>query len=1023
VIASEITLFAKSSGPLTKRISLEADGSIRSDGSACVMARGLARRIHLTAASDLGALIERLKPNEAIALGALRAGLSDPVQVVTKQKLNGAPDAIARTGADIIYRKGQAALALLDFDTKGMPRDVTTAMARHGGYWSALVAVLPALQTAARVMRRSTSAGLFRSDTGTRLPGSDGVHVYVAVQDGSDIERFLKTLHARTWLAGFGWVMVGAGGQLLERSIVDRMVGAPERLVFEGGPILDPPLRQDKESRRPIAIEGDALDTVAACPPLTIAETAQLRELKAKWSHRLAGDSAKVRTAFIAKQAKRLAESKGISVKEAMRTITRQCEGVLLPDLVLPFDDPELAGCSVADVIADADKFEGATLADPLEGIDYGVCKAQVMRRADGTMWIHSFAHGRTVYELKLNAAAVRAAIERADEGAVVKLFIELAVAADLDDEEIEDLRNLAAEKSGINRRTIAGMLKAAFEKRAAQRVQEMRARRLAERQDPRPLIEVPRFDAPWLPQVGIINDVLGSSTAPEPPERDIDGAASRARKLALPGLHAFARAEEDKPPTGLPAPEQWVLQRMSEMEVAEMIERHIDYVDEGGCSVHLPTKFVRHYVSRDDGVLPTVVAIATLPIVLGDGSLLAPDGLDRARGIVFKIQKELRAILPRRDRCTDAAVREAMRFLCDDWLCDVATDYTGKCTLIAAALTVIERSLLPDRPAFFVTAGRRGGGKATTLVMLIMAVTGMWPAAAAWSTNEEERRKALLSYFLYGVSYILWDNIPRGSQISCPHIEKSCTAAYYSDRRLGVSEMVATAASTIHFFTGNNIGPCGDLASRSLRIRLAVDRPDPENRAFRHPDPIGWTENHRAEILRALYTVLLGNPMLGSPPDAEARTRFKVWWRLIGSAVEHAARLAGQDLDFKNLFLSQEDDDEDSASLADALAVMERRWTEFKANDVADLINKRDADASLDLETLREMNRDSATLRDFLFGHTPAGFVATPKSVGRRLKAHVDEPVRSGERTLILRTRTDRIGTTNYFVYAATQS
>ena len=84
---------------------------------------------------------------------------------------------------------------------------------------------------------------------------------------------------------------------------------------------------------------------------------------------------------------------------------------------------------------------------------------------------------------------------------------------------------------------------------------------------------------------------------------------------------------------------------------------------------------------------------------------------------------------------------------------------------------------------------------------------------------------------------------------------------------------------------------------------------------------------------------------MLGSPPEAEAKTRFKVWWRLIGSAVEHAARLAGRDLDFQDLFLSQEGDDEDSTSLADALAVMERRWTEFKANDVADLINKRDAE------------------------------------------------------------------------------
>ena len=48
---------------------------------------------------------------------------------------------------------------------------------------------------------------------------------------------------------------------------------------------------------------------------------------------------------------------------------------------------------------------------------------------------------------------------------------------------------------------------------------------------------------------------------------------------------------------TKLPAPEQWVLSTMSEMEVAEMIEQHIDYVDEDGRSVHLPMQFVKHYM------------------------------------------------------------------------------------------------------------------------------------------------------------------------------------------------------------------------------------------------------------------------------------------------------------------------------------------------------------------------------------------------------------------------------------------
>ena len=57
---------------------------------------------------------------------------------------------------------------------------------------------------------------------------------------------------------------------------------------------------------------------------------------------------------------------------------------------------------------------------------------------------------------------------------------------------------------------------------------------------------------------------------------------------------------------------------------------------------------------------------------------------------------------------------------------------------------------------------------------------------------------------------------------------------------------MVCTAASTIHLFTGNNIGPRGDLASRSLHIRLDVDRVDPARDAegktkFKNVVATGW--------------------------------------------------------------------------------------------------------------------------------------------------------------------------------------
>ena len=103
---------------------------------------------------------------------------------------------------------------------------------------------------------------------------------------------------------------------------------------------------------------------------------------------------------------------------------------------------------------------------------------------------------------------------------------------------------------------------------------------------------------------------------------------------------------------TKLPPPEQWVLCKMNEMEVAEMIERYIDFYveDKNGDrrSVHLPMQFVRHFMRRHDGALPTTTAYATIPIVLADGNLLAPEGLDRERGIQFLIQDELRAVIRR---------------------------------------------------------------------------------------------------------------------------------------------------------------------------------------------------------------------------------------------------------------------------------------------------------------------------------------------------------------------------------------
>jgi hypothetical protein len=53
----------------------------------------------------------------------------------------------------------------------------------------------------------------------------------------------------------------------------------------------------------------------------------------------------------------------------------------------------------------------------------------------------------------------------------------------------------------------------------------------------------------------------------------------------------------------------------------------------------------------------------------------------------------------------------------------------------------------------------------------------------------------------------------------------------------------------------------------------------------------MGWTRDHRGQILGAPYTILIGNPRRSGPQE----TRFKDWMALVGTAVEYAAELADE--------------------------------------------------------------------------------------------------------------------------------
>lgn len=894
-----ITSYTKTGGPLTKSISLLPDGSTKSDGSSCVMSEGVAKRVQLDGLQSFADHIAGLTSAQAISLGALQADLPDTVEIVTKAKLsrlNGhaGPAVIARTADYIGYQPDQPALALIDVDAKGMPAAVRARIDAAGGYWKALCLTLPALSSSAVVMRKSTSTGLYRIDNDREVFGSDGLHIYVLIRDGADVERFLRTLHDRAWLSGFGWMMVGAGGQLLERTLIDRMVYAPERLVFEGAPVLEGSLRQAMDERQPDVLEGEPLETHSACLPLRLVEVARLKELKAQEKMRLAPERAKANEIFIEHQAARICERTNLSLADARRQAERQTEGVLLSDVELPFDNEDLAGTTVSDVMADPGKYVGETLADPLEGIDYGRCKAKVMRRPSGEIWIHSFAHGRVVYELRRSAAVVGAELAKLEPSEQAAAYARLMVSADLSEVERAEIKNRVSAESGVGRRVLDRDFQTAFAAMKRATAADSQDRGIASRRDARPKLPAPPADAPFLPIMAALNEVMGASNSLEPPMRDVEGCLTIVRDRHPEGMHLLtsAGANGEAATGALPPPSQPLLARLDENGAAELIERHINFIDDKDRPVHLGTPFVKHYVERHDKLLPEVFGVVTLPMVMPDGTVLNGRGLNRELGVVFRIPSGIEALIPDRSDCKPTAMAQAMAFLCDEWLVDAPCSYAGKCCIISAVATIVQRQLLPERPAYFISANSRGSGKSTLMGMISTAATGVPASAAAWSSSDEERRKALLAYLASGTPYIAWDNLPLGAAVSCPSIEKALTASTYTDRVLGASKNLTVPASAIQFFNGNQIEPKGDMLSRSLRIRLIVNRTDPENRVYRNPTPpIEWTMTNRARILSAIYTILLGNNRLGNAAPPPAQTRFKRWWGLVGAAIEQAAR------------------------------------------------------------------------------------------------------------------------------------
>jgi hypothetical protein len=213
-------------------------------------------------------------------------------------------------------------------------------------------------------MLAQSSASSFIYRSSTQLRGAGGIHLYVMVADGSDIERAGKALYEHLWRLGTGYFAVSRSGQLLDRNLIDRSVWQPERLDFAAGAVCIAPLEQRRPPATVWNTDASLFDTRLILEPTTEEKDA-IKQTRGEARGAVEFERAKKRDVYVTELQKSI-EARKVDPTIAAQTATAAADqSVLLGDFELTSEDGQRI--TVAEVLAKRSEYHGKRFADPLE--------------------------------------------------------------------------------------------------------------------------------------------------------------------------------------------------------------------------------------------------------------------------------------------------------------------------------------------------------------------------------------------------------------------------------------------------------------------------------------------------------------------------------------------------------------------------------------------------------------------------------------------------------------------------------
>lgn len=308
-----------------------------------------------------------------------------------------------------------------------------------------------------------------------------------------------------------------------------------------------------------------------------------------------------------------------------------------------------------------------------------------------------------------------------------------------------------------------------------------------------------------------------------------------------------------------------------------------------GKVSALPPLHVVKDMLARPHPPLPILGRIVHAPVFDETGTVTTTPGYHPTARTYFDPAKGF-AVPPIPPRPTEADRERARALIVKDLVGDFP--FVGNAELahtVALLLLPYARDLIDGPTPLHLFEKPTPGTGATLLVDLVtLGVTGGRFATMSEGRDEDEWRKRITAKLMSGAAVVVIDNVR--ARLQSGQLSKAITDRVWADRNLGTLEQLNIPVKCAWAATGNNVALSGEMARRSVRIRLdaKMDRPWLREK-FRHPAIRRWAMEHRGEIVWAALVMVQAWLAEGRPDGKGHLGQFETWAKVIGGILDVA--------------------------------------------------------------------------------------------------------------------------------------